>query len=146
MLCWIYAVGVCFLSKFVAIKWHFSFFFFFSKNITVSTRQWHLAGQEFRTQKTTWTSLNSSYRQCDRVLTFKPSVQKIQLPTQTSYVRENQHTVKSQKIKKGKCVSETCLKYYSSPQNISYLPRDMGKMAMFDKNTTSNAVYKASKI
>lgn len=37
------------------------------------------------------------------------------------------------------------LKYYSFPQNISYLPRDMGKMAIFDKNTTTFAVYKASK-
>lgn len=36
------------------------------------------------------------------------------------------------------------LKYYSSPQNISYLPRDIGKMAIFDKNTTSLAVCKAS--
>lgn len=42
--------------------------------MTVSTRQWHLAGQEFKTQKTTWT--NSSCQQCNRVLTFKASVQK----------------------------------------------------------------------
>lgn len=35
-------------------------------------------------------------------------------------------------------------KFYSSP-HISYLPRDMGKMTIFDKNTTSFAFYKASK-
>lgn len=67
--------------------------------------------------------------------------------TYTNKLRKRESTYcEESKNKKGKCVSETCLKYYSSPQNISYLPRDMGKMAMFDKNTTSNAVYKASKI
>lgn len=38
------------------------------------------------------------------------------------------------------------LTYYSSPQNISYLPRDMGKIAIIHKKKkTTFAAYKSSK-
>lgn len=107
--------------------------------MTVSTRQWHLAGQEFKTQKTTWT--NSSCRQCNRVLTFKASVQK-----------SNWHWNATGTIyRESRCEwcsvtrREMSLKHVAKGLFLSYLPRDMGKMAIFDKNTTSFAVHKASK-
>lgn len=121
------------------------------KNQTVSTWQWHLAGQEFKTQRKPHgyplTVPTDSNRADIQILQFRNATS-TENATRTIYRASTYcNTSKSEccavSSHKGKCVSKT--KYYSSPQNISYLPRDMGKMTVFDKNTTSFAFYKASK-
>lgn len=121
---------------------------FFYENITVSTKQWHFAGQEI--QKT---HQKTSLRHPSRVPTnsvtecwhsnpqFRNHTGTEMLPTQTIY-KASTYCKDSRTeccaiigVTQGekKIVSETRLMYYSSPQNISYLPRDMGRMAVFDK-------------
>lgn len=102
--------------------------------ITVSTRQWHFTGQEFRERK--WRKItrdilknsSSHHLQCWHSTTPPPPVQKSTTHTikQTSNILYR-FKVWMLAVKRGHTSQEHVYKHYSSPQNILYLPRGHGK-------------------
>lgn len=84
--------------------------------------------------KTTWTSLNSSYQQCNSadIQTLCSEIQLVlkMLPIQAIHKVSTYHKgSNSECLQSVDSQGEMRLKskYYSSPKNISYLPSDMGK-------------------
>lgn len=97
---------------------------------TVSSRQYHVAEQEFKAQWKPQTSLISSCHQ------YWYSYHQFRNPTTENAAHTTYRVLTyctDWSSHKGKCVS-TYPKYYSASQNIWYLPRDMGKITGCDKH------------